>query len=560
MGLWLACPSGFCLGLRALRWFGVCGPGQGRVRFPAWSVFQQGTGLLHGGCFVWTPTPPLSGRRHHASLPRVCLCACSLWPGRRAGLPGAVWCASPFLCVVRRHVSFFFARPPPGWGCPFLFVCLPAFGFLFVVFFLVSLRPRCFSLSLVSGPGCPGLWRWLPSPPPLPFFLPSSFSSLPACFAVCFLPPSFACAPPLFFPFFLVFLFLLRPGFCCRLLCLGFDSFRPSFPLPPPFSFFWSFFFPSSAPPPPALCVPPCAVWCRRAVLAFRPVFCGAILPFSALRVVPWCPALLGCGLRWLFVCSVVWCRAVGCHCVLYRVSGRVAPLLCSRCGLLSCFCLRCRVLCSAMLCCAALLRVALPGVVLLCAVLCCLAPFGAAALCVVPWGAVSCPGVLCLPALCDVLSPRAVCSVLCLFWRRLLVRAVVRRWPLCFVRPGVSCCAFPVLSALCGAALCCAGAVASCSLSGLCRFWRLVLPCSVVCCAVSCGVVLCCCALCRVILWPAVLCCGLRRGWLAALQCGAGCCGALLSLRAVLPRAVPRGAVLPRGAVVSCPVPLFIF
>ena len=50
--------------------------------------------------------------------------------------------------------------------------------------------------------------------------------------------------------------------------------------------------------------------------------------------------------------------------------------------------------------------------------------------------------------------SPGAVCSVLCVFCRGAVVRAVVRRSALCCVCLGVLCCAFPVLSVLCGAVL----------------------------------------------------------------------------------------------------------
>ena len=38
----------------------------------------------------------------------------------RAGLPGALWCASPFPLAA---LSFCFAWPPPGWGCPPLLRC-----------------------------------------------------------------------------------------------------------------------------------------------------------------------------------------------------------------------------------------------------------------------------------------------------------------------------------------------------------------------------------------------------------------------------------------------------
>ena len=136
--------------------------------------------------------------------------------------------------------------------------------------------------------------------------------------------------------------------------------------------------------------------------------------------------------------------------------------------------------------CCAALLRVVSPGVVLSCAVL---RSFGAAACCAVPSGAARRPGALCSAALCFAVFPRAVCSVLCVFCRGVVVRAVVRRSALCCVCLGVLCCAFPVLSVLCGAVLRCAGALALCYSCGACCCWRLVLWCAAVCCAVSCGV-----------------------------------------------------------------------
>ena len=136
--------------------------------------------------------------------------------------------------------------------------------------------------------------------------------------------------------------------------------------------------------------------------------------------------------------------------------------------------------------CCAALLRVVSPGVVLSCAVL---RSLGVAACCAVPSGAARRPGALCSAALCFAVFPRAVCSVLCVFCRGVVVRAVVRRSALCCVCLGVLCCAFPVLSVLCGAVLRCAGALALCCSCGACCCWRLVLWCAAVCCAVSCGV-----------------------------------------------------------------------
>ena len=137
-----------------------------------------------------------------------------------------------------------------------------------------------------------------------------------------------------------------------------------------------------------------------------------------------------------------------------------------------------CAVVCPWVLCYAVLLRVVPPGVALLCAVLFCFAPFGAAARCVVFWDAVRRPGVLCLLALCCVLSLRAVCVLL---W-------CVAAWcnsPLCFVPCApwgvVLCVSFRLRPMRC----CCVARSPS-------------VPCS----PVLCPVVLCC----RVVLWRPVL------------------------------------------------------
>ena len=126
------------------------------------------------------------------------------------------------------------------------------------------------------------------------------------------------------------------------------------------------------------------------------------------------------------------------------------------------------------------------------CRVVLCVPGCGAAACCAVPSGAAHRPGALCSAALCFAVCPRAVCSVLCVFCRGAVVPAVVRRFALCCVCLGVLCCAFPVLSVLCGAVLHCAGALALCCSCSACCCWRLVLWCSAVCCAVSCGVLWC--------------------------------------------------------------------
>ena len=103
-----------------------------------------------------------------------------VYPGQvgRDGLPGAFWCASPFPLAAS---SFCFARPPPGWGCPFPVPFFDAFFFCVVPF----VRLCCLLLSLVSSPGCLGTWRFvfLSTPPPRLVFFSSwfFFSSRPLC-------------------------------------------------------------------------------------------------------------------------------------------------------------------------------------------------------------------------------------------------------------------------------------------------------------------------------------------------------------------------------------------
>ena len=87
------------------------------------------------------------------ATPGSCACVSVLvHPGRvrRAGLPGSLWCGSPFLFAA---LSFCLARPPPGWGCPFLgplFAAPPFCLFFSVVVFrapplflaIFGFRPR----------------------------------------------------------------------------------------------------------------------------------------------------------------------------------------------------------------------------------------------------------------------------------------------------------------------------------------------------------------------------------------------------------------------------------
>ena len=209
MGFSLPGPSGFGLGLRALQWFGVGGPGQHRVFFPVQSVFRERTRPVHQGCFVWTPTPPFSGGRTPRPGPaRVCVRALLGRVGQ-AGLPGVFRCTSPF--SVAGFGGLFVCPAPSGLGLPcllsplgfFLFIfpccapassgvpCFPARGAFGLGVLWSPLpffcTPPCLLRSVVPSPGCREPWRSviLPSGPPLCLI-----------FLLIFHPPL---PPPLFF-------------------------------------------------------------------------------------------------------------------------------------------------------------------------------------------------------------------------------------------------------------------------------------------------------------------------------------------------------------------------
>ena len=121
---------------------------------------------MHRGYFMWTPTPPLSGRRMPRPGPaRVCVCMPCLagWggPASRAhsGAPhlsfGRSWCAPCLFGPLRAGVALF----------------VVFFGFFFLLF---SFPP------LVAPPFCPALRVFRPRVPwalascrPPPLFIPS---------------------------------------------------------------------------------------------------------------------------------------------------------------------------------------------------------------------------------------------------------------------------------------------------------------------------------------------------------------------------------------------------
>ena len=418
--------------------------------------------------------------------------------------PPSLVCFVGLPCSVLCVLSLLLCFPPGRWlspcGCctppprPFMFRgfrrCRSVLRFLLVLYFssLALLLPACLAPSAAPPPPplvcCVGL-PLLGSPCAPAVFV---FPARPLAAPLWLLPPP----PPLsclavfvaavrcsgFIFVFLFFLALLLPA--CRALVGGSRRLL----LPPP-------------PPGARWCLVPSGVAALRcpSVRCFAVPCCRVPCCVSCCGAPPWC--VVGC----CAVCGVCWgvCLCVVLCCwLLLRVLP--CPWSCCPVGLFAVWCafwfwsaLPCAVLCyvlGAVPCRAAARCAARCCAVVCCVVLFCL--FSAAACCAVPSGAAPRHRVLCFAVLCFAVLPRAVCSVLCVFCPGVLVCAVVRRCALCCVCPGVSCCAFPVLSPLCGAVLCCAGALALCCSFGACCWWRSVLWCVAVCCAVSFGVLWC--------------------------------------------------------------------
>ena len=444
------------------------------------------------------------------------------------------------------------------------FACFPAAGALGLgVFpppppFFFPPPPLCAPLSpalRVSRPGVP--WalasRCPPPPPPLPFFF-VSFDSPPLCclwrflLSGCLWPPR---PPPFFFFFFLVLL-LFFPAAC--LLCV-----------------FWGV----------VLCVPcpACSLCCARRLCCFWwlvllvpgvAAFCWGsaggcpALSFGGVCRL-WCPCLIWPSLSVLPVvsrspvlcpvalcCRVVLCcgalsssffvflPAVGAGFLLFPVGSGLRAgsgsflFLCSACAVL-CWCACAVALCLVLSCprgagwCFVLLPVAPVCLLLGLAVPCCLLVGPGGSWCRV---SVACCGVS-LGAVLRRVAAR------CAAWRCVVVRCVVS-----------------FCSVWCCRALCC--------VPGRCpSSWGLV-PSGAVFCLVPprcvCFAVVCRCVVLFAVVPCAVCALGCRVvRLLSSPPCAVILCGPL-SLVALLPCAVPRGAVLPRGAVVSCPAALLGF
>ena len=476
----------------------------------------------------------------------------------RAGLLGALWCASPFPLAA---LSFCFAWPPPACGglplprccCRSSLPCAPLVFFFFfffssplrapvvsgflrfpaqgapglgAVFWLFFLASRCLALRALSPRLCLPLRRWLHSagscPPPL-------------CVSRLFVAPA-GCLG-VFFLFFFFFFFLRAP-----LLSPACSGLRPRVPwasalcvvcfvgLPLlgsrcAFPSFVLFAWPLAAPwwllPPPPLCVSrfsslPLGAVCR--------VLCCAVCPWvrccAALLRVVWpgavllCAVLLCCArLVPLLVapCPLALLVALG-PCALRRCVLRCSPTLCA----LSCVCFVvarwCVLLFAALLC-----AVCVPG--------CCAVRSLSSPLCAVLYFAVL------VRSRCAVRVVRAVAgawccgALLCVVLFPLVCRGaplgLVARGCLlvaCFgvgvpVRPrGLLPCGWCGLlwcpAFLCRVLWCCAVAW-FCSVVLCCRV-AVLLGLALPSCGLSCCAVLCC--------W--VLCCFLPGGGVCVLWC----------------------------------------
>ena len=192
MGLALAGASGVGLGLRVLRWFGLCGPGDSRVRFPVPSVFQQGPPPVHCNCFLLTPTAPPLGRRTPRPSPVggwECLFFLAgsgrLASRARFGAPHLfflLFCLPALRAPLRAGVALFLSFCSFVLYAPIVsgfswFPALAALGLGTLCFLppppplrVLFARSRCLWLCLVSSHGCPGPCRCAVPPPP-PYFL-----------------------------------------------------------------------------------------------------------------------------------------------------------------------------------------------------------------------------------------------------------------------------------------------------------------------------------------------------------------------------------------------------
>ena len=599
-------------GVRWRRWCVVCGLVCG-VLLGFLATPGGGSCVLLPATPGWVSLPLVVGGPRHSWLGSAGGGGVRALLGRvgRAGLPGAFWCASPFPLAA---LSFCFAWPPPGWGCPSLFRCCCRSSL--VVFLSLPLpgsRLVCVSRLAV---GC----SLVVAPPPP--FVSGGFRRS------CLWPLCFFCF------FFSLFFFLRAPP-----LSPAFSGFRPRVPWASALALFVLLAFRFSAlralvtllcfPPgcwllPRGCCPPPPFV--SRGPRSCRSVLCavlccaslGAVLRRAAACCVARCCAVVCCvALVWcrcllrraLWRCPSPWgpvlCGAVFCgvppRCVLCAVcvlSWRGGACCCSRLCLVLCvsrgavLCVPCAlrsVRCCASLCWCA--RVVLfvwcvlllaPGAVVRCFVLCCFL-WCAVVRCWVWWPVVVCwwrvsvsvslsGRVVCFPVVGVVCCGALLsCVVFCgaVLWRGavLLCSAVVLRccWGLLCPpvgRRAVLCCAVGWLCCFwpCGGVcvLWCSFPRAVRSLSSpLCALRCLVVLAVVPCFPVSCVVVLCCRVMlcCRALLsfCGAVCVCFALLRPVVRRQCGLRCCWCLVLWRVPVRCGVSLGVLRCGGAALVC-------
>ena len=331
MGLSLAGPFGFGLGLRALRWFACVDPVTDASGFPYRPSFDGGLGRCTGAVSCGHRHLPLRVGGRNARVPCVCACARPSWPGR-AGRPSGrvlvrltffsgrfvfLLCSAP--CGLGLPLLWFFGclSPPPFFFFPLfrlphapfvpLFLWFPALGALglgaFVFFpppppacIFFVMRPLCLWFSLVSGPGCPAPWRCV-----LFVLLGSRSSALRGLSPLLLFPPGNwllpgGCPPPLFF--------LPAVPISVRPLCL----FLSVVSAPGALRLGALFFFP---PPPPGLCFfLSCAPFVSRFLWFRAPgaLGLGAVCCLFCWPPAPWLSVLsrLFCGSRLVVGCSLV--------------------------------------------------------------------------------------------------------------------------------------------------------------------------------------------------------------------------------------------------------------
>ena len=402
---------------------------------------------MHRGCFVWTPTPPLSGQRTpRPGPPRVCVCVpflarlSGLASRARSGVPhlffGRSLCALRLFDPLRAGVAlfavfvgvFFFLFPVapllssalrvfrPGLPWAFASCCPPPFLFCpcLCPLFFVSCAPVVSGVLCSPARGALGLCALLP--PPLFFSLPLSFPFFflsPSCFwrfvfsgPGRFGPVRLVAPPPLlFFSCLCPFLFLCPrcfwrfvfsgPG-CLWPLRLVILPYPFLFIPPPPFLFFlfvsWFFFF--------------CRLSVAGRVCVSWAVDCARLCFGSAVPVVALCAVLSRpSGARWCYVVLpvVFWVFAVRPGCPLLSPGGswcRV-PVVLSLSGRVA----RRPVVWRGVSCCS------LPCVVFCCAVLSCGGVLSCSAVCLRRCLCLLFVCCRCASAVC-VLGCRAVCSL----------------------------------------------------------------------------------------------------------------------------------------------------